>query len=495
MKFKSTIVYAVLLAGLGTYYYLHEMRGKGDESARVAEEKKILHFGSDRVKRLSLLRRDEAVICVRKPGNEWFLTRPVETEVDKDAVSRVLDTLQGLEPERVVADSAALASGAARLADFGLEMPRLSIVTEVDSIAAPHGAMGAPGSQAPPSPAVSGGPAPLYPLDVLYFGDENPTKSFVFAKLGQRSEVFTVRLYQFDNLNKKAFDLRQKRVLVFNKDDVRGIELSRAKEDLLVFEKSGEDWFIERPQRLKADQDELKGILNRLDGEKAKEYVDEHPTDLAQYGLGTPSISLTLWIGADRAKKTLTIGSPRNDYFCAKDESRSPVFGIDSAYVASLQRKTLFDLRDKSLAEDFQVDDITKVELVYPDRAVTCLKDTGSVWLVTTPSVARAVAKTWRVRSAISAIQRAKAKEFAAPGPLTQYGLAGPVVRATLYKKAGRYLEFDIGSEKGEGVYAKTDRAPSVYVIDKNIRDDLSPTVDDLIDEPAQTAKKSDGKG
>jgi hypothetical protein len=474
MKFKTTILYAIILFGLGGFYYLHEVRGKKSEAEKVAEEKKALHFDPVRVKRLSLMSKDETVICVRKSKDEWTLTRPVETEADNDAINRVLDTVKELETERVIADSTALASGTVHLADYGLEIPRLAVVIEVEDTT----------SKA------------LLPLDVLYFGDETPTKSFAFARKGQRSEVFTVRLWRFDNLNKKAFDLRQKRVLAFNKDDVKGLELHRKGEEAFIFNKSGESWMMERPMPAKGDQDELKGMLNRLDGERVKEFADERPTDLVQYGLSDPAITLTLWVGADRAKKTLTVGSPKDAGFYAKDESRLPVFVIDSAYVSSLRRKTVFDLRDKSLVEDFEVDDIEKVELVYPNRMVTCQKDTGSVWLVTGPSVTKGTAKTWKVRSAVSAVKRAKAKEFSPPASLTEYGLAQPTVRAVLYTKNGvKFVELMIGKEHGDGVYAKTDRGPAVYLIDKNIRDDLSPTMEDLVEKPAAAVKKEEKKG
>ena len=56
-------------------------------------------------------------------------------------------------------------------------------------------------------------------------GADSPTDRFTYAQLqGDNPEIFVVRAWRFDNLDKRAFDLRDRRVLAFAKDEVMQVQ-------------------------------------------------------------------------------------------------------------------------------------------------------------------------------------------------------------------------------------------------------------------------------
>ena len=115
---------------------------------------------------------------------------------DQEAVERYLRNLRECEREKVVVDSAA--ASAEQAAQYGLDAPRLKVRLQTEG-----------GAE-----------------QVVAFGADSPTDRFTYAQLqGDNPEIFVVRAWRFDNLDKRAFDLRDRRVLAFAKDEAMQVQL------------------------------------------------------------------------------------------------------------------------------------------------------------------------------------------------------------------------------------------------------------------------------
>lgn len=448
MSFKTTIIVAVLAIALGAFVYFYEI--KGGEERREAEQqaKKIFLFEDDQVKGLTLAHSGEEIVLAKAEDGEWTITRPIETEADESTVDGLVRNLKNAETDRIVADSTA------DLGAFGLDEPEAKVSLLL-------------GEER---------------TDTLCIGDKSPTGSYVFAKMSGSDEVFTTRSSLLNNVKKEVFDLRDKRVLGFEKDEVEKLELKQRGKPLFVLSKIGSEWQMEQPLEVQGDRSEVDKILNKLKQGKAKAFETEKAEELKSYGLDKPDVVVTLWLGKDKAKKLLKIGDAKdpNRYY-AKDEARDPIFTVDSTFVAAL-RKDLFDLRDKKIVR-FPRSRINKIELVYADSSIVCQKDTSGNWRVTAPVVQKA--KKWKMSGILSDIEMLKAEEFVAEKAtdLARYGLDEPQIVAKLWEDREILAQLSLGKAKGGRVYAQARDKEAIYLVADRIVEKLSPKVADLVEE------------
>ena len=447
MSFKTTIIVAVLAIALGAYVYFYEI--KGGEERRQAEQqaKKIFLFEDDQIQGLTLTHSGEEIVLAKAEDGEWAITAPIETEADKGAVDALVRNLKHAETDRIVADSTADLGG------FGLGEPEVKVSLLLEEAS----------------------------TEVLCIGDKSPTGSYVFANMDGSREVFTASSSLLSDVQKELFDLRDKRVLGFEKDEVEKIELKQRGKPLFVLSRTGSEWLMEQPRELQGDRSAVNEILNKLKDGKTQAFVTEKAASVKPYGLDEPDIEVTLWLGKDKAKKQLKIGDAKSaDRYYAQDEARDPIFTVDSTFVAAL-RKDLFALRDKKIVQ-FSRSRVNKIELVYADSAIVCQKDTSDNWRVTAPIVRKA--KKWKVSGILSDIETLRAEAFVAQKArdLSRYGLDAPRITAKLWDDRDIQTQVFLGKAKGDLVYAKVSGKEAVYLVKDRIVEKLSPKVADLVE-------------
>jgi hypothetical protein len=448
MSFKTTIIVAILAIALGAFVYFYEIKGGEERQQAEQQAKKIFLFEDDQVQGLTLAHSGEEIVLTKAEDGEWTISAPIETEADKGTVDALVRNLKNAETDRIVADSTADLGG------FGLDDPEVKVSLLLEEMS----------------------------TDTLCIGDKSPTGSYVFANMDGSREVFTASSSLLSNLQKELFDLRDKRVLGFEKDEVEKLELKQRGEPLFVLSRTGSEWQMEQPQKLQGDRTAVSQILNKLKSGKAKAFVTEKAEELKSYGLHKPDIEVTLWIGKDKAKKQLKIGDAKTpDLYYAQDEARDPVFTVDSTFVKEL-RKDLFALRDKKIVK-FLRSRINKIELVYADSSIVCRKDTSDNWRVTAPVVQKA--KKWKVSGMLSDIETLKAEEFVEEQArdLSRYGLDAPRITVKLWDDREIQTQVLLGKAKGDLVYAKVWGKEAVYLVKDRIVEKLSPKVADLVEE------------
>jgi len=229
-------------------------------------------------------------------------------------------------------------------------------------------------------------------------------------------------------------------------------------------------------------------ILNRLNTTRIRKFDDEDPKNLSKYGLAKPSYTLSLLLGANRAKKTLLIGKKHESYYYAKDESRNPVFSIDSSFVKVLNLK-LNDLRSKKIAE-FKISDVDSFVLQFSDSTIICKKDTSNKWVLVEPVSEKT--KSWKISSIVSTVANLRVEEFVNDHPksLVPYGLNKPVARGKFFQDEKLLIDLLVGKLKDDKVYIKTGDRDAVYLAKKMVLKKLKPKLDDIIDK--QESKKAE---
>ncbi len=444
MKFRTTLILALILAvGIVSVVILNKQEEKKEKAQERAS--KLLNIEQNDVQ--EIIFQPSGLHCIRD-SVEWKIISPIETGGDKNAINSIVRMFGQLKKERTIS------SDSTEYNKFGLENPeqRLIVVHKQGT-------------------------------DTIFVGEKSPTGSFVFARMSGSPDVFLTSTTLQRNVEKELFDMRNKDVLGFEKNAVRSLTLGNAN-GTFSLEKSAGEWKLTAPGDFEADNSEVNKILNRLNSENVKEFVDENPASLARYGLTNPAIQVDLMLGPNMAKKTLFIGDLKNERYYAKDESRTPVFLVDSAFVSVLNAD-LYKLRNKDLA-DFMSGDVDQISLEYSGQTVTWSKDTSGTWIITEPL--KQQARSWKISSITRKAAQLEVVEFVDDDPsmLTSYGLEDPQVRAIFFQQGQVLLDILLGNTVGDNVYAKKADQNSVVLVEKSVLEEFTPDVNELVKEQEQ---------
>jgi len=406
MKTKNTLILLAILIAISAYVYFYEIKGGEERKKEKEAAAQLLPIKKDDVSEVILERpADHVKIHAIKTDDQWKIVEPVETEGDKFAIEGIINSVVTSKVNRVVAEDTS------SLQDFGLKPPEGIIVLSTKS-----------GKK-----------------DTVFVGSKNPTGSFLFIRRDHQPKVELTSTSMSYEVTKNLFDFRDKTVLKFEKENVEKLDLKVPRGHYVV-EKTGDSWMITSPVRKKADQTEVDKLLNKVKNARVRKFVVENAASLSQYGLLYPKYVFTVFLKPNQSKKTLLIGKKETkDTVYAKDDSRNPIMSIPKSVPEGLNI-SLYDLRDKKIL-NFKRDDLSKIELIYPDSTIICQKDTTENWMITFPDSAKT--KSWKMSSLLSGLKNLKAKEF--PGEekslFARAGLKKPQLQVRLYDKDDKFVE------------------------------------------------------
>jgi hypothetical protein len=313
---RSTLALLVVALGLGGYIYFVESERPPGAPPEPADT--LFDFESDDITSLTVASESGDRTVLEKTDNRWRLVAPFESNVDITELVGVTSSLATLESQRVVAEP----EDAPDLAAFGLADPRIEI-----NVTTMTGA------------------------DVtLQIGERTPTGSDLYATVAGSNRVFLISGFLEETFNRSTFDLRDKTILDFTRDQVDSLLITRA--DLAIeLRKDGSDWSLVSPIAANADFAVADGIVGRLSTGQMAGIEAESATELEPYGLDTPRLTVRVGLGSSAA--TLLVGSSsQTGTAYARDSARDLVFTVNESLVSELEqsvdeyrRKTLFAFR------------------------------------------------------------------------------------------------------------------------------------------------------
>jgi hypothetical protein len=313
-------------------------------------------------------------------------------------------------------------------------------------------------------------------LEIL-FGNENPKKTYNYAKLPSSADVFLTASNWARTFTKTASDLRNKKVLEFEADDINDVKIEEGSKELQA-QKSGDDWQLKKPIDAKADSGEISSFVSSIRFARVNTFPDP-PVDAKTAGLDTPALKLTLHDNKAKADRILLIGkSSEKDRYYARDASRGTIFIIDKE-IAEKARRPLLDWRDKTVAK-VDRDKTDKIEIVRGSDTITVLK-AGSDWKLPDNRKVQ-----WdKVSGMLNAIDFEKAKDIIDnPKSMAAYGVDKPKLEVVLRQGSTELVRVAFGgdSKMPDGIYLKTSDNPAVKVVSKDVFDKFNVKVDDIVE-------------
>lgn len=442
----STLALVLVLAGLGAYIYFVD---SARPASGIEPKDKVFAVEAGQIREMRVTADGETTVLVRQDEG-WRITEPSESDADPTEASSLVTNLSSLDVNRVVDENAT------DLAPYGLAEPRIRV-----AFTAEDGTSGE-----------------------IQLGSQTPTLGDVYAIRTGETAVFLVSSYTETTFDKQPFDLRDKRAVKFQREQVDSVEVQRGTA-VLRLARADSNWTVTAPAPGRADYTAVEGLLTRLSTAAMASLVAEDAANLAPYGLDTPAMTITL--GAGSSRTVLDIGGTEGEARYARDRARPIVFTLDTTLADDITRP-FEDYRKKELFE-FRTFNVDRVRLTRAgdggartwDFERTSSED-GDQWRVTPEGGEAADLEAARADALTSALTALRASSFAAGTAST--GLNRPVLTVGVSYDNGTFERVRIG-RAGAQAYAQREGEGSIALVDQAAVDAVVASLDAALAPPA----------
>jgi hypothetical protein len=438
-KYFNTAVAVAALAVLWFGFTYWDKR-KSNELTKTEPKpaEKIVPIDSSHVQAFTLTPRAEPGFTCRREGGKWVLERasgalvasqkpanapPAVLSADESSVSAFLNSLTTATVDEVVDPHPS------NLKDFGLDPPAVTV--EVSSDAKPQKL-------------------------TLLLGDETPTSGGLYAQVAGNPRLVTLASYLKSSLEKNLLDLRDKRALTLDVDQIRRIEVE-SKGKHWTLEKNPEGvWDFILPPPVRADTLSVNQLVGELRNLSMQTIVAEDKKKAGEYGFGSPLLSVKL--SSPQGSQAIELGRKDGDRYDAVNSALPPIFTLNSTFLTQFQ-KDPGELRDKDLFS-WSTFDVKRLEVDTPKGHWT-FEQQKDKWKEIVPKSKDVTAD--KMDGLLADVRALRAESFPKATGLAALGLTKPGY--TFKAQFGEKSQTEIveASKVGDHVYGRrtTDSMPA----------------------------------
>jgi hypothetical protein len=439
---RTLAVLVILLGGLAAYlYYVDAAKPVGEATE---EKPKVFAVEADQIEALKVSTIAGGVAELKKSADGWYLTSPQQIRADESEVTGITSNLASVSIQRVVDENPK------NLGDYGLREP----VAEVS--------FKTKGAQQ---------------FKTLQIGTKTPTGSDMYAKTPDDKKVFLVFGYLESTFNRTPFDLRDKKIVTFDREKVDRIEIRRGS-SLVSLVKANGEWRMSAPVDARGDFGAIEGLISRLQSAQMKAIVTEDPAQFGKYGLAPPSAEVTIVSGS--AKTDVAFGSKTADNFIhVRDLSKSLVVTAPA---------DLFDEIEKGAAE-YRRKDVFEFRAFNLDR-VEITRDKTTLVVERLKGKGKAGADAWQNAATKKTLDAAKFEAFLTrlsgtraqsfADEKTKTGLDAPAVTVKATFDEGKKTERVTIGRVGAEVFAGRADEPGAAKLDATEFDETLKALDEF---------------
>lgn len=462
MNYIKTIIALVALVALGFYASALDRRPP-EESPESKKAEFVKDFAFDKLTNIRVKRDYDTfeIEFAKKAGDEWQMTRPVDTLADQQIVNELINGIRTAKADSVIEEKEI-----ASYDDFGLGTKAVQLTLKADTLE----------------------------LAIAY-GNKNPNGSLGYARVNGAKTITIVESRLLNDAMKSVFDYRDKKLANFNPGAITSFELSYpASKEVFLFKKEYDVWYAaDGDKRKRANGEAIDEMLNKINGARAVSIVEttsgEYAEPSVQPGAGEIAVNFSSASTAENAVNIL-IGrdqpsGPANCY--VKTNYKKELLLLDKAIKTDLtKRKT--DLWPKKCL-DIKPNNVNEIKLIPGDTATVELKKTGSEWKITRRGSVEVniAADTPKVESFIQSLQQAAIDHIIEDPTDPQF--TAPFEKGTYEIRLGLTFSgrtesvFLISSKYDTEPYVRCDEPNRYYRVMKN-------TIDGIIQSAKEIAAK-----
>jgi hypothetical protein len=424
MKPRNLVVAAAVLAALCGAVWYAKKHPPTSSSSTASATPKLLDVQEKNVQSIELKKKDGSTVALARNDDKWNITAPAEYRADQDAVTSLVSSLNPVSADSIVEEKPA------ELTKYGLAAPTLTVAVHTKEGKA----------------------------NELYFGDDVPAGSLVYARVNNDPKVYAVSSSVKSSLDKSVNDLRDKRLLTFDTNKLTRLELIAGKSDTEFGKNNQNDWQIIKPQPYRADSLQVEELIRKLNDAKMdlSGSADDAKKATVAYASGSPAA--TVKVADASGIQTLDVRKNKDDYY-ARSSVVSGIYKIASDTGKALEKST-DDFRNKKLF-DFGFSDPTKIEM-HGNSGDRVLARSGSDWKSN-----NATMDAGSVQSFIDKLRELAATKFVSSG------FTSPALTLTVISNDGKRTERVEFAKAGDGYIARRENEPALYQLDAKPVNDI----------------------
>ncbi|MGO9231968.1 MAG: DUF4340 domain-containing protein [Bryobacteraceae bacterium] len=269
------------------------------------------------------------------------------------------------------------------------------------------------------------------------------------------------------------------KIVSIPEDRFREIHLQKPGAAPIVLSRDSGRWAITAPQQFPADPEASASLVSSLSSVSADKTIEDNATDLAGYGLTSPSLRVEV-IEKDGKQVELAIGddTPTSSGTYAKASGDRRVYTVASSLKTSLD-KTVDDLRDKRLLI-FDSDKLTRVKLAAkgPAPPIVFGKNGQNEWQIVEPRPLRA--DSGQVDVLLGKLRDAKMDLSMAPDEAAKKFATATTVALALVTDSSGAQAVEVRKDKDNNYYARSSAVPGVYKVSADVGEGLNKSLDDF---------------
>ena len=254
----------IILVGIGLFETL---------SQKTVEflDKTLLEFEEKDIQELSLRSEDETISLVRNESNSWNIKEPIRTTADLSTVNSLLFDLKEARIKEFVKISMDVPKS------FGLDFPKKSFSLKMKNSKA----------------------------WTLKLGNQSADSQQLFGQRTGEPTVFSISKEAVDKLFRSLHDLRDKKILRFESDEVSKV-LIQTSEKLFELSKNGPQWSLVKPEKIKIEH-VGNDLVWTLQGLEFSSIISPSLSAKAS-GLDTPSFTIHIFNNEEKEIAALKVG-------------------------------------------------------------------------------------------------------------------------------------------------------------------------------------------
>jgi hypothetical protein len=451
---RTTAILALVAVLLGAFVWFYQVQGADRRTEAEASAKRLFpQVEPDDVTAIEFTTQDGQEARLERGEAGWALARPLAFPGDETTVSGLASGLAQLSSEGTLEEAQALDV-------YGLGEGAAEVGFE------------------------AGGQS-----HVVRFGRKTPVGYNTYVTADDAGTVYTVPSHRASAFDRPLLDLRERRVLRFDRNAVEAIDL-RWPGGSVALEKRDDAWILTAPLEAPADRETVEDLLADVSFLRAEGFVDEPGADVEQ-GFEEPAFEVALRLssaeeGASATPLRMQIGRSVPGGRRLARGSEASLYEIPVERLDDFPRR-LGAYRYRTLGA-FAPTDAETVELEFRDAQGAPLRIVarrGEAGWTSSPE-AMAPGKIARLVSELSGL-RAEDVQADALGEreLAALGLAPPRARFRVLAAAEEGAEaqelgaFELGAfDSSRGILARKPGAEPVYRLDYALAEHLPVSLD-----------------
>lgn len=234
-------------------------------------DKTLLEFEEEEILEMALQSENEAIRVVRGENDDWSILSPIKSPADLATINSLLFDLKEAHIEEFIKISMNIP------ASFGLDTPQKSLNLKMKN-------------------------SKTWTLEL---GNQSADGQQVFAQRTGEATVFSISKEVVDKLFRDLHDLRNKKLLKFENEEVDKI-LIQTPDKLFELRKKGSQWSLEKPEKIKTDHigNDLVWTLKGLEFNST--ITPPLSTDVSR--MNSPTFTIRLFKNAQEEVAALKVG-------------------------------------------------------------------------------------------------------------------------------------------------------------------------------------------